>query len=78
VIIPPGQQPRAEHAPRRRRPAAGKPALPAGRKLRPAEIGIIASLGVAEVTVRRRVRVALFSTGDELCDRRAAGRGRGL
>jgi molybdopterin molybdotransferase len=46
---------------------AGKPAIPAGRKLRPAEIGIVASLGVAEVTVRRRVRVALFSTGDELC-----------
>jgi molybdopterin molybdotransferase len=46
---------------------AGKPAIPAGRKLRPAEIGIVASLGVAEVSVRRRLRVALFSTGDELC-----------
>lgn len=34
--------------------------------LRPAHIGLLASLGVAEVPVRRRVRVALLSTGDEL------------
>ena len=46
---------------------AGQPAIPAGKLLRPAEIGIIASLGIGEVSVRRRVRVALFSTGDELC-----------
>ena len=45
---------------------AGTPALAAGRRLVPADIGLIASLGVAEVTVRRRVRVAFFSTGDEL------------
>jgi molybdopterin molybdotransferase len=30
-------------------------------------LGLLASLGVAEVTVRRRLRVATFSTGDELC-----------
>jgi molybdopterin molybdotransferase len=47
--------------------SAGKPALRAGKKLRPAELGILASLGVAEVSVHRRLRVALFSTGDELC-----------
>ena len=46
---------------------AGKPALQAGKKLRPAELGILSSLGVAEVTIHRRLRVALFSTGDELC-----------
>jgi molybdopterin molybdotransferase len=34
--------------------------------LRPAEIGLIASLGIAEVSVYRRLRVAFFSTGDEL------------
>jgi molybdopterin molybdotransferase len=45
---------------------AGTPALAAGRRLVPADIGLIASLGIAEVTVRRRVRVAFFSTGDEL------------
>jgi molybdopterin molybdotransferase len=46
--------------------AAGKPALRAGRLLKPADLGLIASLGIAEVTVIRRLRVALFSTGDEL------------
>jgi molybdopterin molybdotransferase len=45
----------------------GAPALRAGKLLRPAELGLIASLGVAEVCVRRRLRVAFFSTGDELC-----------
>ena len=46
--------------------AAGRPALSAGRVLRPADLGLIASLGVAEVPVWRRLRVAFFSTGDEL------------
>ena len=46
---------------------AGHAALAAGKLLRPAEIGLLASLGIAEVAVRRRVRVAVFSTGDELC-----------
>ena len=46
--------------------AAGKTALPKGKILRPADIGLIASLGIAEVPVRRKLRVAFFSTGDEL------------
>ena len=46
--------------------AAGGTALAAGKRLRPAEIGLLASLGVPEVRVRRRLRVAFFSTGDEL------------
>jgi molybdopterin molybdotransferase len=46
--------------------AAGSAALAAGRVLRPADLGLIASLGVAEVPVWRRLRVAFFSTGDEL------------
>lgn len=46
--------------------ALGKPALSAGRILQPADIGLLASLGIAEVKVRRRLRVAFFSTGDEL------------
>ncbi|MCC6658092.1 MAG: molybdopterin molybdotransferase MoeA [Rhodocyclaceae bacterium] len=44
----------------------GSPAIRAGKLLRPAELGLIASLGIGEVTVRRRPRVAFFSTGDEL------------
>ncbi|MGZ5892106.1 MAG: molybdopterin molybdotransferase MoeA [Caldimonas sp.] len=46
--------------------ARGAVALAAGRLLRPADIGILASLGQAEVPVFRRLRVAFFSTGDEL------------
>ena len=38
----------------------------AGQALRPAELGMIASLGIGEVDVFRRLRVAFFSTGDEL------------
>ena len=46
--------------------AAGQPALAKGKILRPADLGLLASLGVAEVPVQRRLRVAFFSTGDEL------------
>jgi molybdopterin molybdotransferase len=37
-----------------------------GQIVRPAELGMIASLGIGEVSVYRRLRVAFFSTGDEL------------
>ncbi|WP_175985124.1 gephyrin-like molybdotransferase Glp [Burkholderia sp. BCC0506] len=46
--------------------ARGACALAAGRILRPSDLGLLASFGVTDVTVRRRVRVAVFSTGDEL------------
>jgi molybdopterin molybdotransferase len=46
--------------------ARGDAALCAGRRLRPADLGLLASLGLGEVAVWRRVRVAFFSTGDEL------------
>jgi len=46
--------------------ALGEVALAAGRVLRPADLGLLASLGRAEVPLRRRLRVAFFSTGDEL------------
>lgn len=46
--------------------AAGQPALARGKIMRPADLGLLASLGVAEVPVQRRLRVAFFSTGDEL------------
>ena len=45
---------------------AGSVALCRGRIVRPAELGLIASLGVGEVAVYRPLRVAFFSTGDEL------------
>ncbi len=46
--------------------ARGAVALAAGKKVGAAELGLIASLGIAEVEGRRRLRVAFFSTGDEL------------
>lgn len=44
----------------------GQIALPAGKRLHAADIGLLASLGIPEVAVRRRLRVAFFSTGNEL------------
>ena len=44
----------------------GEPALKRGQLLRPAEIGMTASLGIGEVSAYRKLRVAFFSTGDEL------------
>jgi molybdopterin molybdotransferase len=46
--------------------ARGSSALRTGRLLRPADLGLLASLGQAEVPVLRKLRVAFFSTGDEL------------
>ena len=46
--------------------ARGEVALARGKRLTPADLGLLASLGRAEVTVLRRPRVAFFSTGDEL------------
>ena len=44
----------------------GQVALRRGALLRPAEIGLVASLGIGEIAVYRKLRVAFFSTGDEL------------
>ena len=44
----------------------GATVLVAGQRLTPASLGLAASVGLAELAVRRRPRVALFSTGDEL------------
>jgi len=46
--------------------AAGSEVLPAGVKMRPQEMGLIASIGLADVPVYRKLRVALFFTGDEI------------
>ena len=45
---------------------AGAVALRKGRIVRPAELGLVASLGIGELVVYRKLRVAFFSTGDEL------------
>ncbi|MCG7925097.1 MAG: bifunctional molybdopterin-guanine dinucleotide biosynthesis adaptor protein MobB/molybdopterin molybdotransferase MoeA [Candidatus Thiodiazotropha taylori] len=46
--------------------AKGSSVLEPGRRLTAADLGVMASLGFGEVSVRRRPRVAFFSTGDEL------------
>lgn len=67
IVVPAGQR-QGQHIRRAGEDLrAGTPAIRAGKLIRPAELGLIASLGVAEVNVRRRLRVAFFSTGDELC-----------
>ena len=44
----------------------GQVVFEVGQPVRPAELGMLASLGINEVTVYRKLRVAFFSTGDEL------------
>ena len=44
----------------------GKPAIAAGRLLRPSDLGLAASLGIASLQVKRRLKVAILSSGDEL------------
>ena len=67
IVVPPKQR-QGQHIRRAGEDLrAGEPAIRAGKIIRPAELGLNASLGVAELNVRRRLRVAFFSTGDELC-----------
>lgn len=44
----------------------GKPAIAAGRLLRPSDLGLAASLGIASLSVKRKLKVAILSSGDEL------------
>ena len=44
----------------------GKPAITAGRLLRPSDLGLAASLGIATLKVQRKLKVAILSSGDEL------------
>ncbi|MFI8581593.1 molybdopterin molybdotransferase MoeA [Ectopseudomonas khazarica] len=59
-----GQNVRAQGQETRR----GECVLPPGTRLGPVELGLAASLGVAQLPVRRRLRVAVLSTGDELVE----------
>lgn len=46
--------------------AIGQSVLLAGQRMFPPQLGLLASLGIAEIHVKRKLRVAFFSTGDEL------------
>jgi len=65
----PADLPEGDNVRRRGRDvAAGAPLLPAGERLEAAALGHLAGQGITEVVVRRRPRVALLSTGDEIVD----------
>ncbi len=66
VVIAPGQRPGQNLRRAGEDLAVGAVALAAGTRCGPTELGLIASLGIAEVAVHRRLRVAFFSTGDEI------------
>lgn len=44
----------------------GRMALPAGHKLRPQDLGLLAGLGISKVAVRKKVSMGILSTGDEI------------
>jgi molybdopterin molybdotransferase len=72
VVVPAGQKPGQNVRAAGEDLKTGVPVLQPGKWLRPAEIGMMASLGIAQVKVRRNLRVAFFSTGDELASIGAA------
>ena len=72
VALPAGLKPGANARPAGEDLPRGALAIPAGRRLRPQDLALAAATGHATLAVRRRLRVALFSTGDELVEPGAA------
>jgi molybdopterin molybdotransferase len=72
VIVPPGLKLGANRRPAGEDVRAGTVALPTGRRLAPQHVALAAALGRVDLQVRRRIRVALFSTGDEIVEPGAA------
>jgi len=66
VVLPMGLKPGANVRPAGEDIAAGMRALPAGQRLRPQDVALAAAFGMTKIEVRRRIRVAVFSTGNEL------------
>jgi molybdopterin molybdotransferase len=66
VTLPPGIRRGANRRFKGEDVKRGAAAIGAGKRLRPQEIGLAAALGVTELPVYRRLRVALLSTGDEV------------
>ena len=66
VVVPPGQKARQNVRYAGEDLKIGAPVLSPGKKLSAADLGLIASLGIGDVTVKRKLRIAFFSTGDEL------------
>jgi molybdopterin molybdotransferase len=68
VVVPPGLKRGANRRLAGEDMRAGAVALPAGRRLAVQHVALTAALGLTKLDVRRRVRVALFSTGDEIIE----------
>lgn len=72
LLLPPGLKPGSNARPAGEDIARGAEALPEGVRLRAMEIGLAAALGHATLPVRPKLRVGVFSTGDELAEPGAA------
>jgi molybdopterin molybdotransferase len=68
VVVPPGLKRGANRRLAGEDMRAGAVALPAGRRLAVQHVALAAALGLTKLDVRRRVRIALFSTGDEIVE----------
>ncbi|MEE8544335.1 MAG: gephyrin-like molybdotransferase Glp [Alphaproteobacteria bacterium] len=66
VVLPPGLKRGANRRHAGEDVAAGATLLVRGHRLRPQDVGLAASVGRTELVVHRRLRVAVFSTGDEV------------
>jgi molybdopterin molybdotransferase len=66
VVLPAGLRPGANVRPAGEDIPGGFAALKAGRRLRPQDVALAAAFGLMHIEVRRRIRVAVFSTGNEL------------
>jgi molybdopterin molybdotransferase len=66
VVLPAGLKAGANVRPAGEDIPLGKVALKAGQRLRPQHVALAAAFGLTELPVARRIRVAVFSTGDEL------------
>jgi molybdopterin molybdotransferase len=66
VVLPAGLRPGANVRPAGEDIALGHAALKAGQRLRPQDVALAAAFGLTKIEVNRRIRVAVFSTGNEL------------
>ena len=68
AILPSGLKKGANARPAGEDVAQGSIAIPQGRQMRPQDIALASALGVTSLKMRRRLRIALFSTGNELTE----------
>jgi molybdopterin molybdotransferase len=66
IVLPPGLKPGANVRPAGEDIPQGRIAISAGQRLRPQHVALAAAFGLTALDVVRRIRVAVFSTGDEL------------